>query len=402
MKQSGSDTSLLQLFVIFLRLGLTSFGGPIAHLGYFQDEFVRRRKWLTDHAYGDLVALCQFLPGPASSQVGISVGFMRGGLPGAIVSWLGFTLPSAVLLILFGLGVTRFQEYVSSGWIHGLKVIAVAIVAQAVIGMGRTLCPDKIRVTFAVLAMTFVLLFQSALSQIGVILLGGIFGWIFLRESTATLHVPSGQNLKKRWGSVCLLIFVALLILLPVTAKITANPFLISFDKFYRVGSLVFGGGHVVLPLLQTEVVSVGWLSIDSFLAGYGMAQAVPGPLFTIAGYIGAVSQVEPNGWLGGSVALVAVFLPSFLIILGVLPFWEKIRQYKVLQSMMRGANAGVVGLLMGALYNPVWTHAIQSNYDFATASIAFVGLQYWRLPSWVIVIFGALAGSIPGIFGFN
>lgn len=385
----------LEIFSIFFRLGLTSFGGPIAHLGYFRQEFVARRRWLDEHAYADLVALCQFLPGPASSQVGIALGLSRGGIPGAVASWLGFTLPSAIALVLFGLGVTYFSGNLGSGWLHGLKVVAVAVVAQALWGMGKSLSPDKLRATVAVSAAVAVTLFPSALGQVSVIAASGLFGWVFLRNSGALPHNQIQTTSGRATGVLMLFVFFLLLFVLPVAAGSTNSYGVKLFDSFYRAGSLVFGGGHVVLPLLQSQVVPAGWISNDAFLAGYGAAQAVPGPLFTFAAYLGAVSTQAPSGWLGAGIALVAIFLPAFLLITGILPFWEVLRRYETMQRAMLGINAAVVGLLLSAFYNPVWTSAIRNTADFSLAAIAFLLLAFWKCPPWLVVI---LAAAVAGL----
>lgn len=377
----------LELFLIFLRLGLTSFGGPIAHLGYFRDEFVSKRKWLSEHAYADLVSLCQFLPGPASSQVGMAIGYSRLGVWGTILAWTGFTLPSALVLILFGLGVTHFDLSVHAHWLHALKVIAVAVVAQAVIGMGRKLCPDKERITLAVIACTVVLLLQTAFVQILVLIGAGIFGSLYLQTSKELPPEPLHRG-SRGVGAAFLSLFVAILIALPLLRSFSPNQALSLVDSFYRSGALVFGGGHVVLPLLQAEVVPTGWVTNDLFLAGYGMANAVPGPLFTFSAYLGAVSSKSPNGWAGGFLTLVSIFLPSFLLIIGAIPFWEKLRSYQRVRRGILGVNAAVVGILLAALYHPVWTSAILSGKDFALALGGFLLLEFWKLPSWLVVLF--------------
>jgi chromate transporter len=390
----------LEVLRIFLRLGLTSFGGPVAHLGYFRAEFVLRRKWLDEAAYADIVALCQFLPGPASSQVGITLGILRAGLPGALAAWLGFTMPSAIAMILFGYGVSRFVDLSHAAWLHGLKIVAVAVVAQAVWGMARSLCPDRARplqiwATVAVGAAILALAVPSAWGQVGAIGAGGLIGWGLLAEqapvrpgSRLAVHVP------RAWSIVAMMVFFGLLIGLPLAAAALPAQPLKLFDSFYRSGSLVFGGGHVVLPLLQAEIVPPGWVSNDSFLAGYGAAQAVPGPLFTFAAYLGTVMGRAPNGWVGGLLCLVAIFLPSFLLLIGALPLWDDLRRRPAVQSGLRGVNAAVVGLLLAALYRPVWTSAIFGPADFALGVVAFLMLALWAVPPWLVVIFGALAAT--------
>jgi chromate transporter len=375
----------LEVFLIFLRLGLTSFGGPIAHLGYFRDEFVRKRKWLSDHAYADLVTLCQFLPGPASSQVGMAIGLTRSGIMGAILAWVGFTMPSAMILVLFGLGLTHFDVSHHS-WLHGLKVVAVSVVAQAVLGMGKKLCPDKERISIAVTSSVVILFFHSAIAQLAVLFMAGVTGAFFLKSQSDLPH-DSLHKGRRRIGAIFLILFFIILFLNPVLRNLYPIQEIKLFDSFYRSGSLVFGGGHVVLPLLQAEVVPSGWVSNDLFMAGYGLANAVPGPLFTFAAYLGAVSQPNPNGWSGAFISLISVFLPSFLLIMGAIPFWEKLRSIAKIRQSILGINAAVVGILLAALYHPVWTSAIYSSKDFALALVGFLCLEYWKIPSWLIVL---------------
>jgi len=386
-----------EVLAVFLKLGLTSFGGPVAHLGYFHTEFVERRRWLDERSYVDLVALCQFLPGPASSQVGIGTGLLRAGVPGALAAWAGFTLPSALAMVLFAYGLGTLQGVLGTGWLHGLKIAAVAVVAQAVWGMARTLCPDRPRATLAVLAAVVVLLVPTAWGQVGAIAAGGIIGLVALRDGSAAagsaLHVPIG----KKFALACLVLFFALLGGLPLLAAAVHSQPLALFDSFYRSGSLVFGGGHVVLPLLQAEVVPPGWVSNNDFLAGYGAAQAVPGPLFTFAAYLGAVMKTQPSGWLGAMLCLVAVFLPSFLLVFGALPFWAALRGEPRAQAALRGINAAVVGLLLAALYRPVWISAIMAPVDFALAIVAFLALALWKTPPWLVVVLAAVAGGLIG-----
>ena len=386
--------SAAQVRGVSLELGVTSLGGPIAHLGYFRHEFVTRRKWLDEPSYADIVALCQFLPGPASSQVGITIGLLRAGLAGALAAWVGFTAPSALAMIAFGYGVTAFGDLGHAAWLHGLKIVAVAVVAQAVWGMAQSLCPDRPRVTLAIGAAVLTLLLPSAVGQVGVIALGALIGWRWLPgdagKTANAIHVP----LSRRAGFAAFAIFVVLLILLPLAAGATQVHAIRLIDAFYRSGSLVFGGGHVVLPLLQQEVVSPGWISNDAFLAGYGAAQAVPGPLFTFAAYLGTAMQPSPNGWLGALICLVAIFLPSFLLLFGALPFWNDLRQRADIQSVLRGVNVAVVGLLLAALYTPVWTSAIGTPVDFAIAAVAFLLLVFWKVPPWLAVVLGALASA--------
>lgn len=385
--------SAVEVFLAFLKLGLTSFGGPVAHLGYFRTEFVQRRAWLDEKSYSDLVALCQFLPGPASSQVGIALGLGRAGWLGAIGAWTGFTLPSAIALILFALGVAQWEALAQSGAVHGLKVVAVAIVAQAVWGMAKTLCPDRRRAGVAILAALLVLAVPSVIGQVGAIIAGGIAG----RWAVKLGHLPVAEHLdfgvSKRTGAAMLLLFGMLLVVLPFLAAAVRSPALTVISSFYQSGALVFGGGHVVLPLLQTSVVPNGLVTNDAFLAGYGAAQAVPGPLFTFAAYLGAVMTETLGGWVGGLTLLVAIFAPAFLMVTGALPFWEPLRQRDGVQRAMAGVNAAVVGVLAAALYDPVWTSAIHSRSDFGLALGAFGLLMYGRQSPVLVVALSALAG---------
>ena len=395
---STDDRSPWSVFLIFLRLGLTSFGGPIVHLGYFRDEFVTRRRWLSERSYADLVALCQFLPGPASSQVGIALGLSRAGYSGALAAWTGFTLPSAVALILFALGISNYGDSVSPGALHGLKVVAVAVVAQAVWGMARNLCTDGLRVTIMAIAACAVLLVPSAWGQLGVIAAAGIIGRLLFKPAHTVEHDPLPITVSHRAGALWLSLFFALLIGLPILAKLLPSPTMVVVDAFYRVGSLVFGGGHVVLPLLQAEVVSSGWVSNESFLAGYGAAQAVPGPLFTFAAFLGASMSTAPSGWVGGIVCLLAIFAPSFLLVVGAMPFWERLRRNTGMQAALAGVNAVVVGLLLAAFYHPVWTSAIFQPQDFVLALVALVALMFWKLPPWLVVVGSGAAGWLLSI----
>lgn len=383
------------IFLIFLRLGLTSFGGPIAHLGYFRDEFVVRRQWLSERSYADLVALCQFLPGPASSQVGIALGLSRSGYAGALAAWLGFTLPSAVALILFALGIASYSEAMPAGVLHGLKVVAVAVVAQAVWGMARNLCPDAPRISIMAAATCCVLLIPSAWGQIGVLVMAALIGlWLF-NPPQGEAHDPLPITVRRRVGLFWLALFFALLLGLPLLTTLFPSQMLSLVDAFYRAGSLVFGGGHVVLPLLQAEVVPAGWVDNDAFLAGYGAAQAVPGPLFTFSAFLGASMNQAPTGWLGGLICLLAIFTPSFLLVIGALPFWEHLRRNTRTQAALMGVNAAVVGLLLAALYQPAWTSAIHAPQDFALALVALVALMFWRLPPWLVVLGSGVVGGV-------
>ena len=382
-----------EVLAVFLRLGLTSFGGPIAHLGYFRDELVTRRRWLDDATYADLVALCQFLPGPASSQVGFALGMMRAGWPGALAAFAGFTLPSAVALVVFALTAARLSGPLGDGALHGLKLVAVAIVAQAVWGMARTLCPDRQRAAIAVAAVAVLAFVPGAFGMVGAILTGAALG---LALGPAAVPGPgTGAALAvpiPRWVALgALAAFLGLLVLLPLAAGL-GQGWAVA-DGFYRAGALVFGGGHVVLPLLQAATVAPGWVAPDAFLAGYGAAQAVPGPLFTFAAYLGAVLGPAPNGIAGAALALGAIFLPGFLILVAALPFWDRFRSMAPAQSVMQGANAAVVGILGAALYTPVLTGAVADLRDLALALACFVLLTAWRAPPWLVVILAALGG---------
>lgn len=384
------------VFWVFLRLGLTSFGGPVAHLGYFHNEFVERRRWLSEQSYADLVALCQFLPGPASSQVGMAIGLLRSGYKGAFAAWLGFTLPSAIVLILFALGVGLYGHAMPVGVLQGLKIVAVAVVAQAVWGMARQLCLDAVRVTLMVAACCAVLWLPFTFVQVIVIAFAALLGMVVCKASTKgpteALLIPVTQRTGVRW----LLLFVVLLIGLPLLALLHPSVLLSMADAFYRAGALVFGGGHVVLPLLQADMVPTGLVSNEIFLAGYGAAQAVPGPLFTFAAFLGASLQGPITGWWGGLIAVVVIFVPSFLLVVGALPFWEQLRRNQHAQSALMGVNAAVVGLLVAALYDPVWTSAIHTPRDFAVALVALVALMVWKLPPWLVVLG---TGGLVGVF---
>jgi chromate transporter len=380
--------SLWEILVISTRLGLTSFGGPIAHLGYFHEEYIRRRKWMDEKSYADLVALCQFLPGPASSQVGIGIGVLRAGILGGIVSFLGFTLPSVLALILFAV-VLQGLNISDTGWLHGLKIVAVAVVAHAILGMAQKLTPDLKRKAIALFALVGTLLWQTAFTQIGVILIAGFLGFLLYKNQKDDRDSPMSFPVSRRFAVICLTLFFGLLIVLPILSEVTSIHWIAMFDSFYRSGSLVFGGGHVVLPLLEREFVPTGLLSEEAFLAGYGATQAVPGPLFTFAAFIGAAI----NGWQGGLLATFAIFLPAFLLILGTLPFWNSLRGNPTIKGALQGMNAAVVGILIAAFYQPIWTSSILEPIDFAFAAILFSMLVYWKLPPWTIVVTGAIGG---------
>jgi chromate transporter len=393
-RAAAAGGRVLEVLAVATRLGLTSFGGPVAHIGYFREEYVVRRRWIGEAQYADLVALCQFLPGPASSQVGMAVGIIRAGLAGGVAAWLGFTLPSALALLAFAYGV-QLVGLAEAGWLHGLKVVAVAVVAQAVWGMARNLAPDRERASLAVVAAIAALASRTAPAQVLIIVVAGLAGWKLLPAAagavTAAVHVRIPRALAV--GSLAL--FAGLLIALPVARQVVPSPGLAVFDGFYRAGSLVFGGGHVVLPLLQAEVVPPGWVTNEAFIAGYGAAQAVPGPLFTFAAYLGAVRAEPPHGWLGAGWALLAIFFPSFLLVVGALPFWEMLRRREGVQAALRGINAAVVGLLVAALYDPVWTSAVGDAADFSLAVAAFALLTFWRLPPWLVVVLTAAGGAV-------
>jgi chromate transporter len=383
--------SPFEVLAAFAKLGVSSFGGPIAHLGYFRAEFIQRRKWLDEETYADLVALCQFLPGPASSQVGFSIGLMRAGYLGGLAAWTGFTLPSAILMVLFAFGAGALGGPFGEGVLHGLKLVAVAIVAQAVWGMARTLCPDRTRATIAAAAAVAILSSAASIVQLGTIALGGVVGWFACRDEqkpiTGEVLIPVSRGV----GFTALGLYFLLLVLLPVLHDL---PGLALFDAFYRSGALVFGGGHVVLPLLRESFVTPGWIDDGAFLAGYGAAQAVPGPLFTFSAYLGAVVKPEPNGIAGSAIGLAGIFLPGMLALVGTLPFWDTFRTKTWAQAVMRGVNAAVVGLLAAALYNPVWTSSVKAPADFAIALVGFVLLTVWKAPPLIVVVLCAAGGG--------
>ncbi len=393
-ERTGARGTLRDVLAAFLRLGCTSFGGPVAHLGYFRADLVQRRRWLDEATYANIVALCQFLPGPASSQTAMAIGMLRAGLPGGLAAWLGFTLPSALLMLVFATGVSLAGAVAQAPWLHGLKIVAVAVVAQAVWGMGRSLCPDRLRASMAVGGAIVALSAPSAAGQVGAIVAGGVIGFLAL---PAPAVPPGGLRLsgvRRRTGAVALAAFFGLLAGLPVLASASGAHALALFDRFYRAGSLVFGGGHVVLPLLQQAVVPPGWIAPDAFLAGYGAAQALPGPLFSFAAYLGAAMAPAPSGVAGAALCLTAIYLPSFLLLVGVLPFWDGLRRRAWVQSALMGVNASVVGLLLAALYTPVWTSAITGRADFALGLVAFLALVFWQVPPWLVVVLGGAAAA--------
>lgn len=390
MKINKNIMSYIGIFLISTRLGLTSFGGPTAHLAYFHEEYVRKRKWMDEKAYADLVALAQFLPGPASSQVGIGIGIMKAGVTGGIISFIGFTLPSVIAMIIFALFLIEFDAS-NAGWLHGLKIVAVAIVAHAIIGMAKKLTPDIKRKTIALFALIGTLLWQTAFTQVSVILIAAAIGFLLFKQHPKANTECSNFPIAKSASIICLVLFFTLLMALPLLKELTGSHWLAMFDSFYRSGSLVFGGGHVVLPLLEQEFVPAGLISKETFLAGYGATQAVPGPLFTFAAYLGTVMK----GWQGGLVATFAVFLPAFLLIVGALPFWDSLRNNQKVKGAILGVNAAVVGILISAFYMPIWTSSIINAADFALVAILFSMLAFFRLSPWIIVVSGALGGTL-------
>ncbi|MED4783012.1 chromate transporter [Brevibacillus choshinensis] len=391
-KGKGKLGTLLEILYVSTKLGVTSFGGPIAHLGYFHEEYIRRRKWMDERSYTELVALSQFLPGPASSQVGIGIGIVRAGWLGGLVAWLGFTLPSVLALVAFAF-LLQGYDIGNTGWIHGLKLVAVAIVAHAILGMGQKLTPDRIRATIAIVAAAVTLLWQTAFSQIIIILLAGLLGVVIFggksQESSPDLQIPISRSV----AIVCLALFFGLLLALPLLREWSKHEWIVLFDGFYRSGALVFGGGHVVLPLLERELVPAGWITKEEFLTGYGAAQAVPGPLFTFSSYLGALA----GGVTGAIIATIAIFLPAFLLVMGALPFWSQLRNSSKMQGGLMGVNAAVVGILLASLYDPLWTSAVLQPKDFILAVILFGMLVFWKLHPWMIVMVGALGGTVLG-----
>lgn len=392
---------MLEVFLVFLRLGLTSFGGPVAHLAYFREAFVVRRKWLTEKAYADLMALCQFLPGPASSQVGMALGLQRAGVGGLFAAWFAFTMPSVILLVAFAYGVANAGDLSEAGWINGLKAAAVAVVAHAVLGMARSLTPDPPRATIAVGSMVVVLLVPSPFILVGAIALSGLIGLIALRAPEEQMDSQDAFPLRlpKSVSITCLVLFFGLLFGLPAAAAATGNSVLALFDIFYRAGALVFGGGHVVLPLLEAETVGTGLIDSSTFLAGYGAAQAVPGPLFTFSGFLGTSAETDPSGLLGAAIAVIAIFLPGGLLVVGTVTFWERLRGNRTARKALLGFNAGVVGVLAAALYSPVFTEGIMDTPNPTLAICftvaAFVALNNWKVPAWAVVIAAGLLGWV-------
>ena len=390
--------NLLTILGVALRLGLTSFGGPIAHIGFFRTEYVEKRLWLSERRFADLVALCHFLPGPTSSQVGIAVGITRGGLLGGLLAWIGFTLPSAVILIAFGFGVTEFDDHLEGSWLKGLKIAAVAVIAQALWGMSTTLTPDKTRATIAIVAAIAILFSPIPFTIVIAIVIAGAYGWWrfhhYVDESSSD---ETSYAIPRSLGIAFALLFFILLIGLPLARVVIDIDTLDIFDGFFRSGSLVFGGGHVVLPTLESEVVHNGWTTAEEFIAGYGASQAIPGPLFTFSAYLGTVMDIGPGGIYGALIALIAIFLPSFLLVIAILPFWNQLSRVANFRAALVAINAAVVGILAAALFDPVWTSSIKEPQDFAIAAAAFGLLMFWKLPSWLVVILCAVAGA--GLF---
>ncbi|MGC1412152.1 MAG: chromate efflux transporter [Acetobacteraceae bacterium] len=398
-----TEKGALGVLLIFLRLGCTSFGGPVAHIGYFRSEFVQRRRWLAEGSFADLVALCQFMPGPASSQLGMSIGLLRAGPLGMFAAWIGFTLPSALLMLAFSYGVEALGDVSDAAWLKGLKLVAVAVVAQAVWGMAQSLAPDRPRATVAVVAALIALAVPSSVGQIAAIVLGAIAGLTLLPKPALTAdsdHIPLGLKLNRGVAIVAIILFFVLLLFLSPLAATLDSQALRLLGAFYRAGALVFGGGHVVLPLLQAAVVPTGWVTNDAFLAGYGAAQAMPGPLFTFSAYLGAVMISPPNGALGALLCVVAIFVPSFLLVIGLIPFWDTLRRRQTIQAMLRGVNAAVVGVLLAALYTPVWTSGVHSSAGFGLALAALLALTLWAVSPWIVVVAGALIAAGLGAVG--
>ena len=395
---SQTHVSIVQIFFAFLRLGCHAFGGPTAHFGYFHEEFVKRRRWMDEAEYADTMALCQFLPGPSSSQTGFAIGLKQGGIPGAFLAWIGFTLPSAILMIGFAIGLAYTNNLANAGWVVGLKLTAVAVVANAGWNMAVKLCPDRARATLASAVLAFLLLVSNPLMQLLVILIGCVVGIIFFRDhaESASQTVESPSSGSKTLGGVYLAAFAVLLIGLPMAASLAKSSDTFAFaDAFYRAGSLVFGGGHVVLPLLESYTVQKGWIDESSFLAGYGAAQALPGPLFAFSVFLGAAVENGPTGVIGGVFALIMIYIPSWLLVLGAMPFWNRLRQVHLARAALVGANAAVVGLLFAALYQPIWTNSITGAIPLAFALAAFVAIKFWKVPPWLVVLVSAGIGQL-------
>ncbi|MBO20777.1 MAG: chromate transporter [Rhodospirillaceae bacterium] len=398
MQAADVQPSLAQIFWAFLVLGATAFGGPVAHFGYFRTEFVERRKWIDERGFADLVSLCQFLPGPASSQTGIAIGMIKGRWAGGIAAWLGFTTPAAIIMIGLGFGLSFAETSAGQGLVHGLKLAAVAVVAHALWGMARTACGDAVRASFAAVACILILFAGDAWFQLAVIALAAFAGSLILKDTPLDPANGTPTRGNRTAGFALLAVFLLMLFALPVVAESARSGNLDAFTSFFRVGSLVFGGGHVVLPLLEAEVVPTGWASTDAFLAGYGAAQAIPGPMFALTGYL--CNVIDPGygylgGWTGGALAIVAVFLPSFLLLGATLPFWDALRSRDRIRAALSGVNAAVVGLMLAVLFTPVWTSSVHDTSDFATVVVAIVLLSFWRLPPWLVVMLAAVAGFL-------
>tara|TARA_R110002110_G_scaffold414147_3_gene643452 strand:- start:20862 stop:22073 length:1212 start_codon:yes stop_codon:yes gene_type:complete len=397
-EQPEVQPGLGTIFWAFLVLGATAFGGPVAHFGYFRTEFVDRRGWVDARGFADLVSLCQFLPGPASSQTGIAIGMIQRGWPGGIAAWLGFTTPAAIIMIGLGFGLSFSETAAGQGIVHGLKLAAVAVVANALWGMAKNACGDAMRASFAAIACVIILFAVAAWFQLLVIAAAAIAGSLILRDAPLDTSDGPSSSGNRAVGLLLLIVFLLLLLGLPILAETMKSGNLDAFSGFYRVGSLVFGGGHVVLPLLEAEVVPTGWTSTDAFLAGYGAAQAIPGPMFALTGYLGNV--IDPGngyvgGWAGGVLAIVAVFLPSFLLLGATLPYWDALRSRDRVRAALSGVNAAVVGLLLAVLFTPVWTSSVRDASDFATVVVAAVLLAVWKLPPWLVVMLAAVAGFL-------
>jgi chromate transporter len=384
-----------EVLIAFLRLGCTSFGGPIAHLGYFRSEFVERRKWCAEETFVELLALAQSMPGPASSQVAFALGLLRGRWAGGLAAWVGFTTPSALLMLAFAFGHRFLTGKSGAGVVHGLQLVAVAVVAQAILAMQKSLAPDRLRMALALMATTIALFAPASFSTLLAIGVGALFGWLLLRSAPIIALPRVRFGVSRLQGTIAGATFLIFLLLLPLLTQVTGSRILQVFNAFYRTGALVFGGGHVVLPLLENAVVARGWTDQESFLSGYGAVQAIPGPLFTFAAYLGAVIRPNPSPLLVGMLALIAIFLPGLLIVVAVLPFWSVLREKREIQASLRGVNASVVGVLLAAFFQPVWTSAVHSRFDFLLTLSAFLLLTLFNLPPWMIVVG---CGSISGL----
>lgn len=386
----------LDIFLAFLRQGLTAFGGPVAHLGYFRREFVERRGWVSEATYADLVALAHFLPGPASSQVGMAIGLRQAGLAGAIAAFLGFTLPAALAMIGLAAVAPDLIYAYCDGWLHGLKIAAAAVVLLAVVQMARTLARGPIRAGMAIGAAAGLFLAQGAVAQVAALAAGGLFGLALLRDLPADpAPDAAGGEVDRQSALIALGLFGGLLLGLPILASLLQNPGLGLASVFYRTGSLVFGGGHLVLPLLERDVVQRGWLDQETFLAGYGAVQALPGPLFSFAGFVGASQTYGPTGVVGGLIAVFSIFLPSLLLVTGVLPFWDGLKHQGWARGLVAGVGATVVGVLAAALWDPMLVETIRRPADWALFAGAFIFLAVAKLPPWLVVIGFSVATGV-------